>query len=225
MKINIIPDILAEEEEDMIKIKIEDNDDAPTEMEEEENDNIKVAIVPNQDPNIIRIEIVNPNEEKLVFHMQARKALNGDIMIFDHKDIDIVLMPEKSKVVAFAKDMMSEVVYGAESRLMEFLRKAGIIEYDSIQGGNVYGSLEGKIHESTDLDVMKVTIYQISEWLNTEKPYMAADEAHDDMFQDHLLGKEAEKTTELGEVPQAEEKGSIDNFGIYSPAWNRRGGY
>ena len=98
MKISIIPDILAEEEEDMIKIRIEDNDEIP--MEEEENDNIKVAIVPNQDPNIIRIEIVNPNEEKIVLHMQARRALNGDIMIFDHKDIDIILMPEKKKIVA-----------------------------------------------------------------------------------------------------------------------------
>jgi len=220
MKISIIPDILAEEEEDMIKIRIEDNDVLP--MEEEENDSIKMKIVPNQDPNIIRIEIVNPNEEKIVFHMQARKALNGDIMIFDHKDIDIVLMPEKSKVVAFAKDMMSEIVYGAESRLMEYLRRVGIIEYDSIQGGNVYGSLEGKIHKSTDLDAMKVTIYQISEWLNTEKPLMAADEAHDDMFQKHLLDPDADKSTELGEVPHEEEKGSIDNFGVFSPYWTGR---
>ena len=220
MKISIIPDILAEEEEDMIKIRIEDNDEIP--MEEEENDNIKVAIVPNQDPNIIRIEIVNPNEEKIVLHMQARRALNGDIMIFDHKDIDIILMPEKKKIVAFAKDMMSEVVYGAESRLMEFLRKMGIIEYDSIQGGNVYGSLEGKIHESADLDALKVTIYQISEWLSTEKPYMEADKTHDDMYQDHLLGNNAKDTTELGEVPHEEEKGSIDNFGVFSPYWSGR---
>ena len=220
MKISIIPDILAEEEEEMIKIKIEDNDVLP--IEEEEDDNIKMKIVPNQDPNVIRIEIVNPNEEKLIFSMQARRALNGDIMIFDHKDIDIVLMPEKSKVVAFAKDMMSEVVYGAESRLMEHLRKVGIIEYDSIQGGNVYGSLEGKIHKSTDLDAMKVTIYQISEWLNTEKPLMAADEAHDDMYQKHLLDPDADKSTELGEVPHEEEKGSIDNFGVFSPYWTGR---
>ena len=47
---------------------------------------------------------------------------------------------------------MSEVVYGAESRLMEHLRKAGIIEYDLIQGGNVYGSLEGKTHEAKERD-------------------------------------------------------------------------
>jgi len=217
MKINIIPDILAEEGEDMIKIKIEDNDEVPMEMGEEENDNIKVAIVPDKDPNIITIEIVNPNEEKISFHMRARRALNGDIMIFDHKDIDIVLMPEKSKVVAFAKDMMSEVVYGAESRLMEFLRKMGIIEYDSIQGGNVYGSLEGKIHKSTELDALKVTIYQISEWINAEKPSMEALQAHDEMYDDEMLEPDGEKSTELGEVPHAEEKGSIDTFGLYSP--------
>jgi hypothetical protein len=36
--------------------------------------------------------------------MHARKNLNGDIMIFDHNNIDIVLMPEKKKVVAFAKE-------------------------------------------------------------------------------------------------------------------------
>ena len=170
----------------------------------------------------INVEIVNSNKEKLNFKLNMRKALNGDLMIFDHKDIDIVLMPEKNKVVAYAKNMMSEVVYGAEARLMEFLRKVGIIEYDSIQGGNVYGSLEGKIHKSKDLDALKVTIYQISEWLNTEKPYMAADEAHDDMYQDHLLGKSPEETTELGEVPHADEKGSIDTFGVFSPYWTGR---
>ena len=217
MKISITPDILAEEEEDMIKIKIEDNDAAPMEMEEEENDNIKVAIVPDKDPNIITIEIVNPNEEKISFHMQARRALNGDIMIFDHKDIDIVIMPEKSKIVAFAKDMMSEVVYGAESRLMEFLRKMGIIEYDSIQGGNVYGSLEGKIHKSKELDALKVTIYQISEWLEGEKPVSASLETQDDMYQDALVDPEDQDATELGEVPHAEEKGSIKKHGAYSP--------
>ena len=66
-------------------------------------------------------------------------------MIYDHKDIDIVLMQEKKKIVAFAKDMLTDTVYGAESRLFEYLRKNGIIAYDSIQGGNIYGSMEAKI--------------------------------------------------------------------------------
>ena len=40
-------------------------------------------------------------------------------------------------------------------RLMEW-KKNGIIQYDSIQGGNVYGSLEGKIHESKEKDPIKL---------------------------------------------------------------------
>ena len=126
-----------------------------------EANNIKLNINPPEDPNLIRIEIIDPDVDKIIFNIQARRALNGDIMIFDHKDIDIVVMDAQKKIVAFAKDLMSEVVYGAETRLMEHLRRFGIIEYDSIQGGNVYGSLEGKIHESKDLDAIKMSIYQI----------------------------------------------------------------
>ena len=108
----------------------------------------------------VGININNPNKKTIEFEMNMRNALNGDLMIFEHKEIDIVIMPNKNKVVAFAKELMSEVVYGAESRLMEHLRSMGVIEYDSIQGGNVYGSLEGKIHESKDRDAIKTTIYQ-----------------------------------------------------------------
>ena len=179
--------------------------------------NLKLSINPAESPNLIRIEIVNPDVEKVIFNIQARQALNGDIMIFDHKDIDIVVMDKQKKIVAFAKDMMSEVVYGAESRLMEHLRRSGIIEYDSIQGGNVYGSLEGKIHESVELDAIKMSIYQISEWMNEEKPSMEALEAHDDMFNDMFADPNAEASTELGEVPHGDEKGSIKKHGMFSP--------
>jgi hypothetical protein len=197
--------------------------DAPVAPPEPET--ITLSISPPEDPNMIRIEIVNPNEEKIIFSMQARRALNGDILIFDHKDIDIVVMTEKKKIVAFAKDLMSEIVYGAENRLMEHLRRFGIIEYDSIQGGNVYGSLEGKIHKSNDLDAVKVSLYQISEWMNKEKPYMEADEAYEDMYQGAMLDPDDENATELGEVPHEEEKGSIRQNGLFSPYYYGRYSY
>jgi hypothetical protein len=187
-----------------------------------ESKNIRLNINPPESPNLIRIEIVNPDVEKVIFNVQARRALNGDIMIFDHKDIDIVIMNEKKKIVAFAKDLMSEVVYGAESRLMDYLRKVGIIEYDSIQGGNVYGSLEGKIHDSTELDAIKLSLYQISEWMNVERPSMEASEAHDEMMDDALVEPEAKNSTELGEVPHGDEKGSIKKHGMFSPYYYGR---
>ena len=187
-----------------------------------EANNIKLNINPPEDPNLIRIEIIDPDVDKLIFNIQARRALNGDIMIFDHKDIDIVVMDGQKKIVAFAKDLMSEVVYGAESRLMEHLRKSGIIEYDSIQGGNVYGSLEGKIHESKELDAIKMSLYQISQWMDSEKPAMEALEAHDDMFDDAFTTPDVENSTDLGEVPHGEEKGSIKKHGMFSPYYYGR---
>ena len=58
-------------------------------------------------------------------------------MIFDHADIDIIVMKEKQKVVAFPKDIMSEVVYGAQDRLFKFLTQKGLVRMDSIVGGSV----------------------------------------------------------------------------------------
>ena len=165
----------------------------------------------------IGIKINNPNERTTKFEMNIRKALNGDLLVFDHADIDIVLMVEKKKIVAFPKDLMSEVVYGAESRLMEWMRKNGIIEYDSIQGGNVYGSLEGKIHESKERDPIKSTIYQLSEWIQSESPSSRMKKGHDDMMQDAQLQPNEENHTELGEVPHAEEKGSIKQNSLFAP--------
>ena len=165
----------------------------------------------------VSIDIVNSNARTTKFEMNVRKALNGDLLVFDHADIDIVLMVEKKKLVAFPKDLMSEVVYGAESRLMEWMRRNGIIQYDSIQGGNVYGSLEGKIHESKERDPIKSTIYQLSEWIKSESPSSKMKKGHDDMMQDAQLQPDEENHTELGEVPHAEEKGSILQNTLFAP--------
>ena len=186
----------------------------------EEDPMIGVDIEKDKEVHIkpqISVDIVNNNARTTTFEMNIRKALNGDLLVFDHADIDIVLMVEKKKLVAFPKDLMSEVVYGAESRLMEWMRKNGIVEYDSIQGGNVYGSLEGKIHESKERDSIKSTIYQLSEWIKSEAPSSKMKKGHDDMMQDAQLQPDEENHTELGEVPHAEEKGSILQHNLFAP--------
>ena len=141
--------------------------------------------------------------------LKARRTLNGNIMIFDHKDIDIILMQEKKKIVAFAKEILTDSVYGAESRLFEFLRKKGIVAYDSIQGGNIYGSMEAKILDSKKFDPVKSALLNIAEWFQEEGPIENSIEAHDEMMDDALLNPDDEHATELGEVPHEEEKGSI----------------
>ena len=106
-------------------------------------------------------------------------------------------------------------MYGAESRLLEYLRKQGILKIDSIQGGNVYGSLEGQLHENDK--AVEITLMKISEWMETEQPMMSGRTGYDDMSDDHLLSPDGEYSTELGEVPAAEKKGSINQHNLFAP--------
>jgi hypothetical protein len=163
------------------------------------------------------IKITNSKKNTYVFELNIREALDGNLMIYDHKDIDIVLMQEQKKIVAFAKDMLTDNVYGAESRLFEFLRKKGIVAYDSIQGGNIYGSMEAKILDSKKFNSIKAALLNIAEWFKEEKPMMDYMEAHDDLMDDATLDPDDEHATELGEVPHEEEKGSILQKNLFAP--------
>lgn len=165
----------------------------------------------------LRVELKGEEKETLNFQLKLRSALNGDLMILDHKDIDIIVQPKNSKVVTFAKELISDQVYGAESRLLEFLRKNGVIEYDSIQGGNIYGSLEGKIMSSEVQDPIKATLLNISEWMKSEQPYIQGTTAYEEMEDENLLDPSNADSTELGQVPQAAEKGSINQDNIFAP--------
>ena len=169
----------------------------------------------------IGVNINNPYLHEIKFKLNIREAHNGDLMIFDHPDIDIVVMVEKKKIVTFAKDLATDVVYGTSSRLMEVLRKKGVIAYETIQGGNIYGSLEGQLLEMKNPE-MKEKMYplilnQISEWIESERPYFETVQDYEQMYDDSLTQPDAEDSTELGKVPQDQTKGSIRPyaFGAY----------
>ena len=165
----------------------------------------------------VGIKIVNNNVKPYVFELNARETLSGDIMIFDHTDIDIILMQEKKKIVAFAKEILTDSVYGAESRLFEYLRKKGVIAYDSIQGGNIYGSMEASILDSQKFDSLKASLVNIAEWIKEEKPMMDYMESYDELMDDAMVNPDAKDSTELGEVPQAADKGSIVSNSMFAP--------
>ena len=89
----------------------------------------------------IKIDVEDNPKDILEFQLNIRSAINGDLMVLEHKDIDIIIKQKEKKIIAFPKDLMSDVVYGAETRMLEHLRTDGILVFDSIQGGNVYGSM------------------------------------------------------------------------------------
>ena len=83
-----------------------------------EDRNIEVEV---KESDKIKVKIPDPNLYEIKFKLNIRESHNGDLMIFDHPDIDIIVMVEKRKIVTFAKDLATDVVYGTSSRLMERL--------------------------------------------------------------------------------------------------------
>ncbi len=167
-------------------------------------------------------EAVEQEEPKPVISqvdLNMRKTLDGDFMIFDHADIDIVIMPKKSKIVAFAKDVMSEVVYGAQDRLYKFLIKKGFVKISSVVGGSVYGSIEAEILSSEELNPINLIIVNVSKWIDSERPYFEFVEEYEDMHADRLTEPEEEDSTELGEVPHEDTKGTLRPGYNYGPYW------
>tara|TARA_R110000744_G_scaffold377045_2_gene491751 strand:+ start:4494 stop:5063 length:570 start_codon:yes stop_codon:yes gene_type:complete len=141
--------------------------------------------------------------------LDIRKSLDGNLIISDHPDIDIIVMPQKNKVLALAKELQSGIVYGAQNRLFDFLQSRGVVDPASVQGGNIYASLEGDIPVAPELPTIKITILNIAKWLDDELPSVEFVEDYEDEVVDDYTDPDKEYSTALGQVPQAATKGSI----------------
>ena len=172
--------------------------------------NITVGTPPSAPP---------PQPEPIAkIELDITRSVNGDYYISDHADIDIIIMQGKKKVLVIAKDIMSELVYGAQDRFFRFLTQKGLVSPDSVQGGSVYGSMEGQLMDSEDLNVINMTILNTSKWIDEERPYFEFAEKFGELTVDRFTDPDEEASTELGEVPHEETKGALRpgyNFGPY----------
>ena len=160
---------------------------------------IKVKIGKGSDSASVRLE------------MDIRKGVSGDLMIFDHGDIDIVLSPAQNKVIVFPKEVMNDLVYGAQNRLFSFLQKRGLVLPESVQAGSFFGSFEAQLQTpfSESINSAKLSLININDFINEERPYFESTEAIISMADDMELHPDKTDSTDLGEVPQRSEQGSI----------------
>ena len=153
-----------------------------------------------------KVDIKFPTTIKL----NLRRALNGDYLIYDHPLFDIVIMPTKNKIVSFRKRDTQIDPYPSQDKYLDYLMRLGMIVQDSIQGGNVFGSLEAVYPINDKVDTIQALLLATYNFLKDEKELFSAVEEFEEEYEDRLLDPEAEDSTELGEVPQAAKKGSID---------------
>ena len=141
--------------------------------------------------------------------LDIRKTLDKNLIISDHPDITIVVMPSKNKILTLAKDLNSGVVYGAQDRLFKYLIDKGVVDCTSVQGGTVYASMEAVIPVADDIPTIKIAIINIAKWLETEKPSVDLLDDYEETYVLDLTDPDAVHSTELGQVPHAAQKGSI----------------
>tara|TARA_Y100000593_G_C4256406_1_gene309889 strand:+ start:466 stop:1020 length:555 start_codon:yes stop_codon:yes gene_type:complete len=141
--------------------------------------------------------------------LAARKTLDGNLMVMDHPDIGITIVPSEAKIVTVAKSGFGDQVYNVQDRFFKFLESKGVIIPSTIKSGNIYGSLEAEYpRDSKYADSFQVVLNMISKFMEEEKPYMEAVSAVDYMDDERLLNPDDPSSTELGEVPHKETKGS-----------------
>jgi hypothetical protein len=169
---------------------------------------------------------VKDNPEKLRVKVEAvptkkvsialRKTLDGNLIIQDHQSMNIIIMPEKGKILALPKGDFNQDTYTDQDQMFQFLTNAGVVLPDSIIGGNIYGSLEAKFptEKKGDEEPLEVVILNISNFLTKDKAEYSVRKKFIDDLEKELLDPDEQESTELGEIPQEKFKGSIPMYGF-----------
>jgi hypothetical protein len=167
---------------------------------------------------MIKIKVGGP---QATVELKARRALDGSLLIMDHNKIDIAVMPKQMKVTTVPKSNTSEDVYPYQDRLLELLADKGIVDRSSIQGGNVFRSLEGKLFENDNINPLQAATYVIAEFIEHEAEYERIADEYEKELEDMYTRPSDRDSTEYGEVPQYAGKGSMRPGYYYYPLRNR----
>jgi hypothetical protein len=154
-------------------------------------------------------EVVEEPKPQASLELKIRKSMDGNLMITDHIDIDVIIMPGSNKVLVVAKEHLTEDVYDSQDRFFKYLGKKGLIDLSSVRSGNVYGSMEGKYIAETfnGADPVQTITFGIGKFMNEERPYFMYSSRMADEETDRVT--EPDNTTSLGDVEHRVSKGSV----------------
>ena len=149
--------------------------------------------------------------------LNARKTLDGQIMIMDHRDIDIIIDTADKKIITFPKESMSDEVYQTQNKYFHHLSEAGIIDRSSVQAGNVFASLQGTYPEASDEGVSAAQVVLLStyKFIESERPRFEMEKWLDEEMDDYYAYPTPEDSTPLGQVPEEPSKGTISPYSRY----------
>jgi hypothetical protein len=164
---------------------------------------------------MIKVTVGGPPEyvREYIDTLDIKKSLGGHLMIFNHKDINVVLKIRERKIIAYSKNTFSDVVYNTQNRFFNYLVEHGVVEPETIRGSNVFGALLAEYAENKEIkDVSEIILYNIALFMLEEAKYMETVTKVEMEREEELLDPSDENSTELGEVPQETTKGTMQPY-------------
>ena len=96
------------------------------------------------DNSVSDLKLVAKEKKFKKIKIEIGKTLDGNIIITGHQNMNVIVIPDKGKIIALPKGEFSNDVYTDQDQMFSYLLVNGVILPDSIIGGSIYGSLEAK---------------------------------------------------------------------------------
>ena len=159
----------------------------------------------------IKIKIkIRPGKEIEKILLKAKKTIDGNIIISDHPELDIFVLPQKSKIIMMPKEEMDDEIYDTQRRLTKYLTRRGVIDMNTIQAGNLFMSMEATIPETTEEgDKIQYLLYVLADFIEEEMPFYKDQKEYEQQMEKSLLDPEPDEYTEFDPSKHAEEKGTL----------------
>jgi len=160
-------------------------------------------------PLKIKVKINSGPPVERIF-LKAKKTIDGNIIVSDHPDIDIIIYPSKGKLVTFAKEQLDDETYDSQNRLFKLLTKRGVCDPETVQAGNLFMSMESEIPDAKEGDKIQYLLYVLHDFVEEELPFYKDMEQFEKEFEQHLLEPEVDEYTEFDpEKYHREKKGAM----------------
>ena len=171
-------------------------------------------------PITLKIKIADKPIEKIL--LKARKTIDGNIIVPDHPDMDIMIIPAKNKIVSLPKADLDDELHDSQKRLFDFLVRKGVIDYSTVQDGNLFMTREATIPEvtGTEGDKIQYCLYAVSNFIDKEMPFYNNMKEFEKEVEENLLEPEVDEYTQFDPSRHGDVKGTMPprfiKYGIHS---------
>ena len=140
------------------------------------------------------------NETQATINLKISQTLDGNLLINDHKYMDIVVVPMEGRIVTMPKPYAEKDVYDYQRDLMYYLFKNGVSNAMAPEGGPFIGMVETTYPLDSAVDPLQASLLMISEYITqTESEELTAQE-YDENIEDNFTDPPDSETTAYGEI-------------------------